>query len=106
MQLRYPGIIRSSFSKQYKDRVFSNFLEEYEKGRTPNPDILCNVEIKFQDFLNCTSRGDYFPDYLATRTTTSKRRQGQINQGAFDRGRIRPTSCPASVFELELPVIF
>jgi tRNA-uridine 2-sulfurtransferase len=41
-----------NFSKEYKDRVFSNFLEEYQAGRTPNPDILCNAEIKFKAFLD------------------------------------------------------
>ncbi|MEJ1959465.1 MAG: tRNA 2-thiouridine(34) synthase MnmA [Nitrosomonadales bacterium] len=40
-----------NFSKEYKDRVFSYFLREYEAGRTPNPDILCNAEIKFKAFL-------------------------------------------------------
>jgi tRNA-specific 2-thiouridylase len=41
-----------NFSQEYKDRVFSNFLEEYRAGRTPNPDILCNSEIKFRAFLD------------------------------------------------------
>ena len=41
-----------NFSKEYKDRVFQNFLEEYQAGRTPNPDILCNAEIKFKAFLD------------------------------------------------------
>lgn len=41
-----------NFSKEYKDRVFSNFLSEYQAGRTPNPDILCNAEIKFKAFLD------------------------------------------------------
>ncbi len=41
-----------NFSKEYKDRVFSYFLREYEAGRTPNPDILCNAEIKFKAFLD------------------------------------------------------
>ena len=41
-----------NFSKEYKDRVFANFLEEYQAGRTPNPDILCNAEIKFKAFLD------------------------------------------------------
>jgi tRNA-uridine 2-sulfurtransferase len=41
-----------NFSKEYKDRVFANFLEEYRAGRTPNPDILCNSEIKFRAFLD------------------------------------------------------
>lgn len=41
-----------NFSEQYWDRVFAHFLSEYEKGRTPNPDVLCNKEIKFNAFLN------------------------------------------------------
>jgi tRNA-specific 2-thiouridylase len=41
-----------NFSKEYKDRVFDNFLSEYKAGRTPNPDILCNAEIKFKAFLD------------------------------------------------------
>ncbi|HEX5056416.1 MAG TPA: tRNA 2-thiouridine(34) synthase MnmA [Gammaproteobacteria bacterium] len=40
-----------NFSQQYWDRVFSYFLEEYKAGRTPNPDIMCNKEIKFDVFL-------------------------------------------------------
>jgi tRNA-specific 2-thiouridylase len=41
-----------NFSAEYKDRVFSEFLREYRAGRTPNPDILCNAEIKFRAFLD------------------------------------------------------
>lgn len=41
-----------NFSKEYKDRVFGYFLREYAAGRTPNPDILCNSEIKFKAFLD------------------------------------------------------
>ena len=41
-----------NFAKEYKNRVFSYFLREYEAGRTPNPDILCNSEIKFKAFLD------------------------------------------------------
>ena len=41
-----------NFSKQYWDRVFKQFLSEYKRGRTPNPDILCNTEIKFKEFYN------------------------------------------------------
>ena len=41
-----------NFSTEYKDRVFSHFLAEYQAGRTPNPDILCNAEIKFKAFLD------------------------------------------------------
>jgi len=41
-----------NFADQYWDRVFQNFLDEYSAGRTPNPDILCNKEIKFKAFLD------------------------------------------------------
>jgi len=41
-----------NFAKEYKERVFSAFLREYQAGRTPNPDILCNAEIKFKAFLD------------------------------------------------------
>ncbi|HZR01688.1 MAG TPA: tRNA 2-thiouridine(34) synthase MnmA [Burkholderiales bacterium] len=41
-----------NFAAEYRDRVFSNFLDEYRAGRTPNPDVLCNAEIKFKAFLD------------------------------------------------------
>ncbi len=41
-----------NFAAQYRERVFSYFLEEYAAGRTPNPDVLCNCEIKFRAFLD------------------------------------------------------
>lgn len=41
-----------NFSKEYKEKVFSEFINEIKSGRTPNPDILCNSEIKFNAFLN------------------------------------------------------
>ncbi|MDR2880648.1 MAG: tRNA 2-thiouridine(34) synthase MnmA [Azoarcus sp.] len=56
-----------NFSREYKERVFADFLREYEAGRTPNPDILCNSEIKFRCFLDhamdmgaeCIATGHY-----------------------------------------------
>jgi len=41
-----------NFAAEYKDRVFAEFLREYRAGRTPNPDVLCNAEIKFKAFLD------------------------------------------------------
>ncbi|MFC5591101.1 tRNA 2-thiouridine(34) synthase MnmA [Sporosarcina soli] len=53
-----------NFEQQYWDKVFTYFLEEYKAGRTPNPDVMCNKEIKFKAFLDhAMSLG---ADYLAT----------------------------------------
>lgn len=41
-----------NFADEYKERVFADFLREYSAGRTPNPDVLCNAEIKFKAFLD------------------------------------------------------
>ena len=53
-----------NFTKEYQDRVFSYFLSEYSAGRTPNPDILCNTEIKFKAFLDFAMKSG--ADALAT----------------------------------------
>ncbi|KOP72455.1 thiouridylase [Lysinibacillus sp. FJAT-14745] len=53
-----------NFEKQYWDKVFTYFLEEYKAGRTPNPDVMCNKEIKFKAFLEHAM--DLGADYLAT----------------------------------------
>ncbi len=45
-----------NFAQEYRDRVFTYFLDEYKKGRTPNPDVLCNCEIKFKAFLDFAMR--------------------------------------------------
>lgn len=52
-----------NFEKEYLDRVFSYFLREYRRGRTPNPDILCNREIKFNAFLHYAMQLE--ADYIA-----------------------------------------
>jgi tRNA-specific 2-thiouridylase len=52
------------FIKEYRDRVFADFLKQYEAGYTPNPDILCNREIKFDVFLKYAL--DLGADFLAT----------------------------------------
>ncbi len=53
-----------NFAKEYKERVFKYFLTEYQNGRTPNPDILCNSEIKFKAFLEYALSIN--ADYIAT----------------------------------------
>ena len=53
-----------NFAKEYMDRVFSYFLAEYKAGRTPNPDVLCNREIKFKDFKEKAL--ELGADYIAT----------------------------------------
>ena len=53
-----------NFSAEYWDRVFEYFLEEYKAGRTPNPDIMCNKEIKFKAFLDFAVH--LGADYIAT----------------------------------------
>ncbi|WP_134700070.1 tRNA 2-thiouridine(34) synthase MnmA [Ammoniphilus sp. YIM 78166] len=53
-----------NFEKEYWDKVFTYFLDEYKKGRTPNPDVMCNKEIKFKAFLDRALQ--LGADYLAT----------------------------------------
>ncbi|MFC0014922.1 MULTISPECIES: tRNA 2-thiouridine(34) synthase MnmA [Allobacillus] len=53
-----------NFEKQYWDKVFTYFLDEYKAGRTPNPDVMCNKEIKFKAFLDHAM--GLGADYLAT----------------------------------------
>ena len=55
---------KANFSDDYWDRVFKQFLSEHEKGRTPNPDILCNREIKFKSFYDYALK--IGADYIAT----------------------------------------
>lgn len=58
----------ANFAMEYWDRVFEHFLAEYQAGRTPNPDILCNKEIKFKAFLDYASDPKFGlgADYIAT----------------------------------------
>jgi tRNA-uridine 2-sulfurtransferase len=58
------GLQTVSFSAEYWSRVFRHFLDEYQGGRTPNPDILCNQEIKFRAFLDYAL--DHGADAIAT----------------------------------------
>jgi tRNA-specific 2-thiouridylase len=53
-----------NFEKEYYDKVFSKFISDIKRGRTPNPDVLCNREIKFGDFREKAL--EYGADYIAT----------------------------------------
>ncbi|GBF12133.1 tRNA 2-thiouridine(34) synthase MnmA [Tepidibacillus infernus] len=53
-----------NFEKEYSEKVFAYFLDEYKKGRTPNPDVMCNREIKFGEFLEKALELE--ADYIAT----------------------------------------
>ncbi len=67
-----------NFSSEYWDRVFRYFLAEYKAGRTPNPDILCNTEIKFKAFLDKAL--DLGADKMATGHYADIKQQGDLFQ--------------------------
>ena len=72
-----------NFAAEYKERVFASFLAEYSAGRTPNPDVLCNAEIKFKAFLDHAIRMG------ATQIATGHYARVRAVDGAFQllRGR-------------------
>ena len=67
-----------NFAADYKDRVFTEFLREYQAGRTPNPDVLCNAEIKFKAFLDHAMR------LGAEKIATGHYARVRERQGRFD----------------------
>ncbi|MGB8856140.1 MAG: tRNA 2-thiouridine(34) synthase MnmA, partial [Burkholderiales bacterium] len=67
-----------NFSAEYKDRVFATFLAEYRTGRTPNPDVLCNAEIKFKAFL------DHAIQLGAERIATGHYAGVRLNDGQYE----------------------
>lgn len=75
-----------NFAAEYWDNVFEYFLAEYKAGRTPNPDIMCNKEIKFKAFLEFAAE-DLGADYIATGHYVRRRKQGndwQLLRGLDD----------------------
>ena len=74
LDIPYYGV---NFSKEYYDRVFSYFLKEYAAGRTPNPDVLCNREIKFGPFKKYAE--ELGADYIATGHYCGIRRENGYN---------------------------
>ncbi|MBS3803418.1 MAG: tRNA 2-thiouridine(34) synthase MnmA [Oleiphilaceae bacterium] len=109
----------ASFAAEYWDRVFEHFLTEYRAGRTPNPDILCNKEVKFRAFLDyaVTLGADYIATghYARQRPLASDGSKAQLLKGldpnkdqsyflhAVAGDRIARTLFP--VGEIEKPVV-
>lgn len=81
-----------NFSAEYKDRVFSEFLREYQAGRTPNPDVLCNAEIKFKAFLDHAMQ--LGADFIAT----GHYARVHENNGQFELLKARDLSKDQSYF--------
>lgn len=73
-----------NFASEYKDRVFAEFLREYQAGRTPNPDVLCNAEIKFKAFLDHAMR--LGADKIATGHYARVRLNAESNQYELLKG--------------------
>jgi tRNA-specific 2-thiouridylase len=71
-----------NFSAEYRDRVFAEFLREYTAGRTPNPDVLCNAEIKFKAFLDHALR--LGAEVIATGHYARVRRAGGAQDGPVE----------------------
>ncbi|HZF20259.1 MAG TPA: tRNA 2-thiouridine(34) synthase MnmA [Burkholderiales bacterium] len=81
-----------NFSAEYKERVFRAFLAEYSAGRTPNPDVLCNAEIKFKAFL------DHAMKLGASRIATGHYARVQGTGGRFELLKARDLSKDQSYF--------
>src|SRR5690606_5764498 len=88
------GIARHqvSYADEYRARVFRYFLDEYAAGRTPNPDVLCNSEIKFKAFL------DYARRLGAARIATGHYARLQENNGQVRLLKARDTAKDQSYF--------
>ena len=81
-----------NFAAEYKDRVFADFLREYQAGRTPNPDVLCNAEIKFKAFL------DHAMKLGANRIATGHYARVRETGGQFELLKARDLSKDQSYF--------
>ena len=71
-------LLRIDFIKEYWDDVFKTFLEEYKKGRTPNPDILCNRYIKFDSFMKFAEEQGF--DTVATGHYAKMKRSNGVSE--------------------------
>lgn len=68
-----------NFAREYEERVFAHFLSEYKRARTPNPDVLCNREIKFSAFLDFAMKLN--ADYMATGHFVRRDGEGNLLRG-------------------------
>src|SRR5262245_66448985 len=85
-----------NFAAEYKDRVFAEFLREYRAGRTPNPDVLCNAEIKFKAFLDHALRlgaeriaTGHYARVRQAHTSMPEGRNDESHATACDSARVR-----------------
>src|SRR6202163_4625596 len=81
-----------NFAAEYRERVFAQFLREYQAGRTPNPDVLCNSEIKFRAFLDYALR--LGADAIATG------HYARVSRASDDPARVRRAPGAAAGVEL------
>ena len=116
-----------NFAREYKERVFSDFLREYSAGRTPNPDVLCNAEIKFNAFLDhaMAMGADHIATghYAQVRETDAgfellrgsdpakdqsyflhRLNQAQLSKAVFPVGAMKKTDVRSLAREIRLPV--
>jgi len=99
-----------SFAKEYWERVFQYFLEEYAAGRTPNPDILCNKEIKFKAFLDyalaqgadCIATGHYARIYIPSPGAVLRVGEGGCRSFNSRRMRVLSSGFPTAEAECQL----
>jgi tRNA-specific 2-thiouridylase len=93
-----------NFAADYKDRVFAEFLREYQAGRTPNPDVLCNAEIKFKAFLDHALRLGAQKiatgHYARVREVGSRAAAGLSQGGSRPLGGQEQSDVGASTFQL------
>ena len=84
-----------NFAAEYRERVFAQFLRDYEAGRTPNPDVLCNSEIKFRAFLDHALRARRRPRSRPATTRACAARGAAASSSArrATRARTRAISC-------------
>ncbi len=89
-----------NFAAEYRDRVFAEFLREYQAGRTPNPDVLCNAEIKFKAFLDHAVRlgaeriaTGHYARVRHVRTRAPRPKAVSSCSRGSTRPRTRATSC-------------